>query len=403
MLGILSVTPNSPASSAGFLNTDILISCNGIPLDDWLDFLSSANDLFIELAYTRGPLARKLRLRRNPGEDWGFIFKDQKPSVCRKKCIFCFVDQLPDNVRPSLKIKDDDIRYSFVQGTYITLSTADTEYAIKKHLTPLHISVHATDPYVRGRILGTGTIEPVMPMLEKLSAEGIEMETQIVIIPGWNDGEQLDRTLGDLLSVQRVVSVGIVPVGLTKYRDGLVDIRRPDRSDALRVIAQCDMWSRKAIEIGRNVWVYPSDEFFITAVQDLPPASWYKDCRLKENGIGLLSDMLKISGREFSGMGALLTGKLAAPYIRRVLNGSDYLVFEVENNFLGPEIGAAGLLSGADIIRSASELPDSYNSVILPRVMFNHEMYTLDDLSPGDIRKSTGREVIIASDLEELP
>ncbi len=401
-LGILSVTPGSPASTAGFRNTDKLVSCNGSPLNDWIDFLYCANGLFITLIYSRGPLIRRLTIRRIPGVDWGFAFQDQEPAVCRKKCIFCFVDQLPANVRPSLQVKDDDIRYSFTQGTYVTLDRDDTEYAIRKHLTPLHISVHATDPSVRGRILGTCREEPVLHMLKNLSKAGIEMETQIVVVPGLNDGEQLDRTLEELLSISGVISAGVVPVGLTKYRNGLPEIRRPSEAEALRVVSQCSMWRRKAMKNRGNAWVYPSDEFFIIAGLDIPPASYYKSCTLRENGIGLLAELLEISEKKFTGRGAVCTGTLAAPFLKRVLNGSDYHVTVVENTFLGPEIGAAGLLSGADIIRSVKELPDSYNSVILPDVMFNHDMLTLDDLTLEEISQSTDRDFLVLRGLEEL-
>ncbi|MCK4806887.1 MAG: DUF512 domain-containing protein [Candidatus Aegiribacteria sp.] len=402
MLEILSITPGSPASAAGFRRIDRLVSCNGSPLNDWIDFLYSANGLFINLIYTRGPLIRRLTIRRNPGVDWGFTFKGQEPAVCRKKCIFCFVDQLPRDVRPSLQVKDDDIRYSFVQGTYVTLDRDDTEYAIRKHLTPLHISVHATDPSVRGKILGTCREEPVLHMLEKLSRAGIKMETQIVVVPGLNDGKQLDRTLEDLFSIPGVISAGVVPVGLTKYRNGLPEIRRPFEAEALRVVNQCSMWRRKAMKNRGNAWVYPSDEFFIIAGLDIPPVSYYESCTLKENGIGLLADLLAISGKKFKGRGAVCTGTLAAPFLRRLLNGSDYLVTVIENTFLGPEIGVAGLLSGADIVRSVKDLPDLYNSVILPGVMFNHDMLTLDDHTPEEISQSTGREVLVARNLEEL-
>lgn len=402
MLGIQSIIPCSPASASGFRKTDRLISCNGCILNDWIDFLYSANSTFITLKYRRGLLTRRLTIRRNQGADWGFVFQGQEPSTCRKKCIFCFVDQLPRGVRPSLLVKDDDVRYSFVQGTYVTLDRDDTEYAIRKHLTPLHISVHATDPSVRGTILGTGRKEPVMPMLEKLSAAGIEMETQIVVVPGLNDKEHLDRTLEDLLSIQGIISAGVVPVGLTIYRAGLPEIRRSTSAEARRIVRQCSKLREKAIESRGNGWVYPSDEFFIMADLDIPPASYYVDCRLKENGIGLLANLLEMRGRKFTGNGAVCTGTLAAPYLNRVLEDSDYLVTAVENTFLGPEIGVAGLLSGVDIIKAAKELPDSYNTVILPSVMFNHDMLTLDDLNPEEISQSTGREIFVARDLEEL-
>ncbi len=402
MLGILSVAPGSPASTTGFRSIDKLISCNGHPLNDWIDFLYSASGLLLDLVYRRGPVVRKLTIRRNPSIEWGFTFHGQEPAVCRKKCIFCFVDQLPSGLRSSLLVKDDDVRYSFVQGTYVTLDNDDTEYAIRKHLTPLHISVHSTDPAVRGMILGTHREEPVLQMLENLSRAGIEMETQIVVVPGLNDCEELTKTLEDLTAIPGVVSAGVVPVGLTRHRNGLPGLRRPSKTEALHIIDQCSICSRKAIQTRGSRWVYPSDEFFIIAGLDIPPLSFYENCTLRENGIGLLAELLSISGKTFTGNGTVCTGTLAAPYIRHVLGDSNYNVIAVENTFLGPEIGVAGLLSGADIVRSVKMLADSYNSVILPGVMFNHDMLTLDDLSPDEIGKLTGREILVVRDLEEL-
>lgn len=149
-------------------------------------------------------------------------------------------------------------------------------------------------------------------------------------------------------------------------------------------------------------WVYPSDEFFIMAGLDIPPVSYYESCTLRENGIGLLAELQEISGKEFTGNGTVCTGTLAAPFLRHLLNGSDYHVISVENTFLGPDIGAAGLLCGADIVRSVKMFPDSYNSVILPGVMFNHDMLTLDDFTPDEISQLIGREVLVIRDLEDL-
>jgi len=402
LLEIQSIIPSTPASAAGFKKTDKLISSNGCILHDWFDFVLSATGTSMILEYRRGLLNRTHVMRRNPDAEWGFAFKGQKPAACRKKCVFCFVDQLPPGVRTSLTLKDDDVRYSFLQGTYITLSEDDAEYAISKRLSPLHISVHSTDPSLRGIILGTGRMEPVVPLLAKLSDAGIELETQIVIVPGMNDGDRLDQTLEELLSIPAVISAGVVPVGLTKYRERLPQIRRSSPAESKIIVHQCAQWRKKAIRSRGTPWVYPSDEFFITAGLDIPPSSYYKDCTLRENGIGLIADILRLEGREFNGRGAVLSGILAAPFLKRILEGSEYLVTAVENSFLGNDISVAGLLSGADVIYAAGTLPDSYNRVILPAVMFNHDMLTLDDLDPDKISMSTGREIIIARRLEEL-
>ncbi len=402
MLDIQSVLHSTPASLYGFKKTDRLISCNDHELDDWIDFLFYASSTLITLKYKRGHLTRILTLRRNPGTEWGFVFRNQSPAGCRNKCIFCFVDQLPPDVRPSLLFKDDDVRHSFVYGTYVTLDREDTEYAIRKHLSPIHVSVHSTNPAIRGKMLGAEGMKPITPMLEELSEAGIDMETQVVVVPGINDGEELDRTLTELFSIPSVVSVGVVPVGLTEYRDGLPKIRRSDSAEAVELVKQCDRWRSKAMKERGNGWVYPSDEFFVMAGLVIPPLSYYEGCTLRANGIGLLADLLAIKGRNFRGRGVILTGKLAAPFLELVLRESDYHVIAVENTFLGHEIGVAGLLSGTDTVKTINKLPNSGNRVILPSVMFNKDMVTLDDFTPLEISRLTGREILVKRNLEDL-
>lgn len=402
MLAIASVKTPSPASAAGFRRGDLLISCNGHPMDDWVDFLFQASGAGIDLVYQRGGLWRRRSIRRNPGADWGFTFRGQEPRTCRRRCVFCFVDQLPRGVRPSLLLKDDDIRYSFIQGTYVTLHPGDVEYALQKRLSPLHISVHSTEPALRGRMLGTGRDEPVIDSLLALSDAGTVIETQIVTVPGYNDGEQLERTVEDLFSIPGVSSVGVVPVGLTRHREGLAPLRRPTGAEAGRIIDLCNEWRERASSKGRGGWVFPSDELFLMAGRDIPSPEYYSTCTLRENGIGMLSELSALKGKSFCGSGLVCTGELAAPYIKESLEGGAYAVAAVENHFLGREVGVAGLMSGTDVVRTVREYPGGYNRVILPSVMFNHDMLTIDDLSPGDLSRLTGRKVLIIDSLEEL-
>lgn len=402
MLRIASVSSPSSASAAGLRRTDIVVSCNGHPVDDFIDFLFAADGTFASIEYLRATTRRISRLRRLPGTDWGLTFRGQKPVVCRKKCVFCFVDQLPPGVRPSLRVRDDDIRYSFLQGTYVTLCEEDVAFAVQRRLSPVHVSVHATDPGLRGRILGTGRDQPVMNWLKTMSRAGIEIETQVVAVPGLNDGLYLERTAEDLLSVENVISVGVVPVGLTRFREGLPAIRRPTSGEAADIIDICHRFRARAVGMGRGGWIYPSDELFLLAGMNIPPSEYYRGCTLRENGIGMLSELPSPGTRRYLGRGVVCTGSLAAPFIRRVLHGSDYLVKTVENRFLGEQVGVAGLLSGSDVAGTVSRLSTSYNRVILPSVMFNHEMITIDDWTPAHIERATGMEVTVAGKLEEL-
>ena len=402
MLRIRSINPGSPASRTGLKKTDILIECNGEQLDDWFDFVYNANETLIKIKYRRGIQTRNMTIRRVPGIEWGFEFEGQSPRICRRKCIFCFIDQLPPGIRHSLLIKDDDIRYSFLHGTYVTLDQNDVNIAIKKNLSSVHVSVHATDPVLRGRLLGTGKEEPIIPFLETLSNAGISVETQIVIVPEWNNGMLLEQTLRDLLDIPSVTSVGVVPVGITSFRDGLQDIRRPTAAEAAEIISQCDNWRRKALRTRGTPWVYPADELFSLSGKDIPDPAYYEECTLRENGIGLLSNLLEYENRDFSGGGLICTGTLAAPFMKRVLAGSEYQILVVNNTFFGPEVGVSGLLAGNDIVKSIRAKNISSDPVFLPRSMFNHDMLTLDDLSPFDIEQLTGREIKIACGVEDL-
>ncbi len=402
MLRIRSIHPGSPASRTGLKKTDILIECNGEALDDWFDFVYNATGTLINIEYKRGIQKRDITIRRIPGIEWGFEFEGQSPRICRRKCVFCFIDQLPPGIRPSLLVKDDDIRYSFLHGTYVTLDQNDVSIAIKKNLSSVHVSVHVSDPVQRGRLLGTGKEEPIIPLLQTLSNAGISIETQIVIVPEWNNGMILERTLMDLLNIPSVISVGVVPVGITSFREGLQDIRRPTASEAAEIIHQCDNWRRKALRIRGTPWVYPADELFSLSGKDVPDTAYYKECTLRENGIGLLSNLLQYVNRDFSGGGLICTGTLAAPFMKRVLAGSEYQILAVNNTFFGPDVGVSGLLAGNDIVKSVKAENYCSETVFLPRVMFNHDMLTLDDLSPGDIEHLTGREIKIAYGVEDL-
>ncbi|OPL18552.1 MAG: hypothetical protein AVO35_04265 [Candidatus Aegiribacteria sp. MLS_C] len=402
MLRIRSIKVPSPASSAGIRRSDLLVSCDGHELEDWIDFYFHGSGLKIQLLFRRAGIQRSTVLRRSPGNDWGITFQGQEPRRCRRKCVFCFVDQLPEGVRPSLKVKDDDVRYSFISGTYTTLHEGDAEFALSRRLSPIHISVHATDPSVRGRLLGTGREEPVMESLMKLSAGGIQMETQIVVVPGYNDGAVLESTMKDLFSINGVSSVGLVPVGLTAFRKGLTELRRPDRDESACVIDLCGHWRKTAAVNGRGGWAFPSDEFFIIADRGIPGPGYYEGCTLRENGIGMLAELRELKGRKWKGEGLVLTGELAAPFLSQLFEGSGYGVASVRNDFLGSSVGAAGLIAGRDAVRTALEHRCSYNRMILPSVMFNHDMQTLDGLTSAGIGVPAGMEVVIAESLEEL-
>ncbi len=372
-------------------------------IGSWLDFAAAAAGASLSLEYSRAGIIRSVLMTRDPCRDWGVIFDDQKPRLCRNNCIFCFVDQQPPGLRDSLLVKDDDVRYSFFQGTYVTLDEDQALLAIDRRLSPIHVSVHATDPSVRALLLGRSGAVPIVPMLRKLATAGIEVEAQIVVVPTFNDGEILEDTIRELFELDCVTALGVVPVGLTDWRSGLVPLRRPDSSSGGKVIDLCERFRKKALAERGVGWVYAADEFFLMANRELPGPDYYLGCDLASNGIGLLTAMLEENReRRHSGSGTVCTGTLAYGRIREVLQGTCYDVLRIENTLFGNPVGVAGLLGGMDIVRQLSGIRCRM-PVYLPGVMFNHDNFTLDDLSPGQIEKKIGKRIAVVDRISSLP
>jgi len=369
----------------------------------WLDFAGAATGASLRLEYSRAGIIRSVLLTRDPCRDWGILFDDQEPRLCRNNCIFCFVDQQPPGLRDSLLVKDDDVRYSFFQGTYVTLDEDQALLAIDRGLSPIHVSVHATDPSVRALLLGRKGAAPILPMLRKLAAAGIEVEAQIVVVPDFNDGEILEDTIRELFELDCVKALGVVPVGLTDWRSGLVPLRRPDASSGGKVLDLCEHFRIRALAEKGVGWVYAADEFFLSANRELPGPDYYLGCNLASNGIGLLTAMLdENSERHHSGSGTVCTGSLACGSIKQVLRGTGYDILQIENTLFGNPVGVAGLLGGGDIVRQLSGIRCRI-PVYLPGVMFNHDNLTLDDLSPGEIERRIGKRITVVDRISSLP
>ena len=288
----------SPASRGGLKAGDFIVSCDGAPMDDWIDFSRSALQAsHLHLETRRGTVRRNVTLGRRPGAGWGLRLEGSDPRPCGRRCTFCFMDQMPRGMRPALYFKDDDIRHSFLHGTYVTLTAEQVSFAVERRLSPVHVSVHSTDPVLRGSMMGAGGPAPVLPQLEELGRAGVEVEAQIVLVPGWNEGERLSNALEDLYAVGCVKSVGVVPVGLTRHRSGLPQLRRPSALEAADCLARCSGFSERALRERGSPWVWPADEMFLLADAPLPPSSWYEGCTLTANGIGLLSSLLDLEER----------------------------------------------------------------------------------------------------------
>jgi len=326
------------------------------------------------------------------------------PRICRNRCVFCFVDQNPPGVRPGLRVRDDDIRHSFLHGTYVTLEDDQVELALNRRLSPVYVSVHTTDPRLRGQMLGRRAPVPVVPGLERLRMEGIEVRGQVVVVPGLNDGQALKHTVSTLLERRLVSELGVVPVGLTDHRQGLPELRRPTAGESSQVLALCLEAGRWATDAGLGRWIWPADEFLIMAGTEIPDTRFYSGCHLRENGIGMLASLADESPSP-RGSGTVVTGVLAAPFLRGLLAGSRYAVATATNDFFGPKVGVAGLLSGGDVVSAIRGLLEAGQAgpFFLPSVMFNCDSLTLDDLTLPDIVRAVGAEVLVAESLGDLP
>jgi len=389
-----------------------LLAINGFPVQDLIDYLSlsAAESVSLTLA---GEGTRTITVAQREEESLGLCLADavfDGIRRCRNHCVFCFIDQLPSGLRPSLYIKDDDYRLSFLQGNYVTLSglnSTDKSRIVSHRLSPLYVSVHATDPAVRGRLLGLRRAAPILPLLKELTAAGIRLQVQVVACPGWNDGAVLDRTIEDLAGFwPGIQNLAVVPVGLTAHRHGLTDMAPFDRYRAQALLRQLASWQERLLaEIGTR-FAFAADEFYVLAEIPIPAAVHYEDYLQLENGVGLLrsfEDEFRAAwprwrGKIRPGRLRVVTGHAAAGMWGRfgrlmARAGVELLVTVVTNRFLGPVVTVAGLMAGRDIMAALTGLEPMPTYV--PRVALQHkEEVFLDDMTATELAQKTGVEVI---------
>jgi putative radical SAM enzyme (TIGR03279 family) len=413
---VAEVRRRTPAASAGLRPGDVILAINGHALRDAIDFQFYAAEPRLRLMVARHDGRRALALVRR-GPDVGVELEPPRPreiATCANKCVFCFIHQNPRGMRRSLYVKDDDFRLSFLHGNYITLTDLD-EAALRRieeqRLSPLYISVHATDPELRHRLLGRprGSAE-ILPRLERLSKAGIRMHAQIVLCPDLNDGSQLERTVFELVPLHpQVATVAIVPVGLTRHRERLPSLRllAPDEAGAL--VDTVHVWQARFLDRLGSRFVFPADEIYLLAGRALPPAAAYEGFAIAEDGVGLVrrfEDDLERALRGFRPplrrrMVTLVSGEMYGARLARWLGrlepvGVTARVAVVPNEFFGRTIGVAGLLTGQDIQRQLARLPDPGEEVLVPAVAVRDVGGVfLDDLTPGDLTRDLGVPVRI--------
>jgi putative radical SAM enzyme (TIGR03279 family) len=411
-LRIESLTDDGIASEQGIEPGDRLISMNGHPVRDIIDYhyLNDGDDLLIEIEKPDGSL---WECEIDGDLPLGLVFQAPKPMHCRNNCIFCFVHQLPKGLRKPLYVKDEDYKLSFLYGNYVTLaniSKADLSRIKKQRLSPLYISVHASDPVLREELLGKQGITPILEVMESLADSGIVMHTQIVLCPGINDGEYLKQTVADLAGLfPNVASIAVVPIGLTIHRKGLPHLNAVTAEYAASFIRE---WEPEAKSLAKELgepFLFLADEFYLKADMPFPPISTYGDFPQLENGVGMIQlfrkevlKVLKKSRKMREGSATIVTGFSALPVIEDFLAGlSEHTGLAlkgiaVQNRLFGSSVTVAGLVAGRDIIDALKGIK-SGEFVVIPDVMLKEaEGVFLDDLAPGDIARELNVKVVVA-------
>jgi putative radical SAM enzyme (TIGR03279 family) len=414
-LRIKAIEPGSLAQEFGLIAGDKIISVNNIKIRDFLDLEFYCSDFRLDFVL-EDPSAklRELSIFRETAKPLGIIPEDYRHRNCKNHCIFCFIDQMPPGMRPSLYGKDDDYLYSFVFGNYITLtnlSEADLNRICAQHISPLYVSLHSSNLNMRQQLMRS--VNPVDPIkvIRQLSEQGIEFHIQIVSVPGYNDGVELRQTITDLMDESlNILSIGIVPVGLTRYRDHLCQLQAYDEPGARKTLDLLD----ELRSTYHSQIIYPADEFYVLAQREVPEAEFYQDYPQLENGIGMLSlgeqtfarrkrALLK-ELRQGGGDYIILCSQSAQQHIRRVVKALNLRLKTqrvqmqvIHNDFFGEHISVAGLLTMADI--SSQFAPDGPCTVILPDVIFNHEGYTLDGKSRAEVRQQLGYPLLLVDQL----
>lgn len=421
---IRSVVGGSPAAAKRIEAGDRLLSINGHEIADVLDYRFFLTEARLQLVLERDGKRRMLLLHKAEDEDIGLEFDtylmDQQ-RACRNKCVFCFIDQLPPGLRDSLYFKDDDSRLSFLFGNYITLtnlSEHEISRIISMHISPINISVHTMNPALRCRMMNNRFAGDALGTLRRFAAAGLAINCQLVLCPGWNDGEELQRTMEELAALRPAVeSVAAVPVGLTRYREGLEPLRLFTAAEAADTIDRMEAMGERLLREGDSRQFYPSDEFYLLAGRPIPPADFYGEFAQLENGVGMVAllraqfvEALADCDEQPSGRRLLLaTGVSAAPILSGLVDEAkktwhtlEAEVVPIVNRFFGETITVAGLVTGGDLIEQLRGR--QADLLLIPDVMLRKEGdLFLDDVTPVQVEQALGMPVrVVGPDGVEL-
>ena len=414
MTEITSVAPGSRADKAGIRAGDVLLAVNGHAIRDTLDYGFRIADSSLDLELSRGGEVYRTHIDKKTYDDIGLSFAtplmDEKHS-CRNGCIFCFIDQLPPGMRPTLYFKDDDERLSFLHGNYITttnLSEEDIARIIEMHLSPVNISVHTTNPELRVRMMRNKRAGAVMDILHRFADAGLDIRAQIVLCKGWNDGAELDRTMSDLETLAPSLrSVSIVPVGLSGHRQKLTHLEPFTPDECAAVIDQVEARAAVCLKRHGSRLFFCGDEFYVKAKRPLPPEDAYEEYTQLENGVGMLTSFetevdsalrrLTPEEKNIKRRVSVATGEAAGGFIKRQAekiksrcHNFTCNVYTVKNNFFGGEVTVTGLLTAADLGEQLAGR-DLGEALYISRSMLRAQGDVfLDDATPEQLSERLG-------------
>ncbi len=418
---IKSVEKGSIAEEIGLEQGDIIEKINGTAIKDVIDYRFLINDEYITLTVrTKQGEVVDVDIEKDAYEPLGAEFENSlmdKPLHCTNKCVFCFIDQLPKGMRESLYFKDDDTRLSFFQGNYVTFTNLDDDEIdriIRLRISPINISVHTMNPDLRVKMLKNPKAARLPEIMQKLCDNGITMNCQIVLCPTFNDGEELTYTISELYKMRNSVnSVSVVPIGLTKHREGLCKMQPVTKTDAQKIITEVYRWQKKALAETGTGFVYASDEIYLKAEHPIPTADEYCGFPQIENGVGMIASLKEefynalkeAEPSEADRTVTLVTGKSAYSVMRELASAlKDKFpnikvnVEKIKNYFFGEEITVAGLLCGCDIINQLKGKDLGDILVITKNMLRDGETVLLDNVTVEDIEKELERKIITVDD-----
>ena len=438
---INKVLPDSIGKEMDIEVGDILLNINGQPISDIIEYRYYISDEYLEMDIQKnnGEIWT-LEIEKEYDEDLGLEFENpiiDQSKNCQNQCIFCFIDQLPEDMRKTLYFKDDDSRLSFLQGNYITLTNMKEEEIqriIDYRISPINLSVHTTNPTLRKQMLNNKKAGSILKIMKDFNDHEIKMNCQIVLCPGVNDGENLNQTIMDLKELEHIQSTAIVPVGLTKYREGLFLMKPYDQMGATKVIDQVEAWQKKVLQEKGRRFVHLSDEFYILANRKFPEVEDYEGFPQIENGVGLVTKFNSEVEEELTQWKAshpkifqtdgikpeatnekvkiqLVTGTLAKEFIESIANkirknipSIEIEVIPVKNRFFGETITVSGLVTGGDILETIKnkeinriDKKDCKTVTMIPKAMLKaEENVFLDDLTLKDLEYGLEGEVVVS-------